>query len=124
MTALAGAPGLTLGQHGTDELADHDDGFAGSGLLVTLDAEYAVTVTLRGYFQPVDGRYRWHGRLGAPLGAEGSLNALVGARHTAALVTEHGTSVCEVYEPDLWGRFKVAGVGRPPFQVDLDLPTD
>ena len=75
---------------------------------------------LRGYFQSVDGRYRWHGRLAAPADTPDALDVLAGARHQAVLVTPDGMSRCDVYEQDLWGRFKVSGVGRPPFTVDMD----
>lgn len=96
---------------------DHDDGYDGPALLVTTDAEYAVHARLRGYFQPIEGRYRWHGRV------SGDLTELAGRRHEAVLVTPAGQARCLAYDPDLWGRFCVAGSSRPPFKVQLDLPT-
>ena len=110
------------GAHGTGELEDHDDGYQGDALLVTADHEIAVVAALRGFFQSVDGRYRWHGRLAAPADTPDALDVLAGARHQAVLVTPDGMSRCDIYEQDLWGRFKVSGVGRPPFAVDTTLP--
>lgn len=94
----------------------HDDGYTGPALLVTADAEYAVHAVLRGFFQPVDGRYHWHGRL------SGDLGNLAGNRHDAVLVTPLGQARCRVNDPDLWSRFAVTGTGRPPFPMDLALP--
>ena len=110
------------GAHGTGELEDHDDGYQGDALLVTADHEIAVVAALRGFFKSVDGRYRWHGRLAAPADTPDALDVLAGARHQAVLVTPDGMSRCDIYEQDLWGRFKVSGVGRPPFAVDTTLP--
>ncbi|MFI5074059.1 MAG: DUF4873 domain-containing protein [Actinomycetales bacterium] len=112
------------GAHGTGELEDHDDGYQGGALLVTADHEIAVVAALRGFFQSVDGRYRWHGRLAAPADTPDALDVLAGARHQAVLVTPDGMSRCDIYEQDLWGRFKVSGVGRPPFAVDTTLPDE
>lgn len=114
---------MSTAVHGVGELEDHDDGYQGSALLVTADREVPVVAALRGYFQSVDGRYRWHGRLAAPADVPGSLDVFAGARHAAVLVTPEGMGRCDVYEPDLWGRFKVNGVGRPPFDVDMTLPS-
>jgi hypothetical protein len=113
-----------VGAHGTGELEDHDDGYQGDALLVTADHEIAVVAALRGFFQSVDGRYRWHGRLAAPADTPDALDVLAGARHQAVLVTPDGMSRCDIYEQDLWGRFKVSGVGRPPFAVDTTLPDE
>jgi hypothetical protein len=110
-TVLA-TPGDAAAEH------EHDDGYDGPALLVTSDAEYAVEALLRGHFEPVDGRYHWHGRV------SGDLAGLEGRRHDAVLVTPSGQALCRVHDPDLWGRFCVAGVSRPPFAVELDLPTD
>ena len=121
-TGAHGTGAHATGAHGIGELEDHDDGYEGDALLVTADHEIALVAALRGYFQSVDGRYRWHGRLAAPAGTPDALDVLAGARHQAVLVTPDGMSRCDVYEQDLWGRFKVSGVGRPPFTVDMELP--
>jgi hypothetical protein len=70
-----------------------------------------VTVRLRGHFEPIDGRFHWWGRVGAD-------ETLV-AEHTAGasvtLVTPHGEAIGKLGDVDPWGRFRVAGTGRPPF---------
>lgn len=95
-----------------DAHEDHDDGYAGPALLVTATSSHEVTALLRGYFQPVDGRYRWHGRV------SGDLGGLADNRHDAVLVTPHGEALCLANDRDLWGRFAVKGSGRPPFEVE------
>jgi hypothetical protein len=43
---------------------DHpDEGYDGPAHLVTDTGEVPVEVTVRGLFQPIDGRYHWHGRI-------------------------------------------------------------
>ena len=79
--------------------------------VVLLDgASHEVTVALRGVFQPIDGRFRWYGRVAAtPLLADARSGA------TVRLRTEHGEADARLSDVDPWGRFRVAGTGRPPF---------
>lgn len=95
---------------------DHEDedGYAGSATLHVADAEFAVTVELRGYFQPIDGRYHWYGRIAAD---DGLAAALGGRKHPARLRTAHTEADGEVSEPDTWGRYRIGGVGAPPFAL-------
>lgn len=45
-------------------MSEHDeDGYAYEAVLVIDGTEIAATVELRGYFQPIDGYYRWYGRV-------------------------------------------------------------
>ena len=92
----------------------HDDGYEGTAILVDAAREVAVNAVLRGFFQPITGRYQWYGRLSAP---SGELDAWHDKRSTAVLTTSWGPARCEVYEPDPWGRLKVTGTGVPPFEV-------
>ncbi|WP_157494690.1 DUF4873 domain-containing protein [Kutzneria sp. 744] len=43
----------------TDEHGD--EGYTGDAVLVAGDREVTVRAVLRGYFQPIDGRYHWYG---------------------------------------------------------------
>ncbi len=103
-----------------EQAHEHEDGFTGPALLVTEDQALEVDVVLRGYFQPIQGRYRWHGRVS---GEPGTLDVLRGTRSRCVVVTGSGQAVGEVTESDLWGRLAVAGWGTPPFRLDLELPT-
>ncbi|HET6699069.1 MAG TPA: DUF4873 domain-containing protein [Nocardioidaceae bacterium] len=72
-----------------------------------------VTVTLRGMFQPIDGRYRWYGRIDQ----DDRLDARVSSGGTVTLRTPHGSAPARLSDRDPWGRFRVTGTGAPPFPV-------
>ncbi|WP_405777333.1 DUF4873 domain-containing protein [Streptomyces sp. NBC_00859] len=96
-------------------MTDEDDiGYEGPAVVIVNDTELAVTVRLAGYFQPIDGRYHWYGRVtGNP-----AVGATVGSRKTACvLATSAGAVEAEISEPDLWDRYRIRGVGAPPFHV-------
>lgn len=95
---------------------DEADGYAGSARLRINDRDFEVSVTLRGYFEPIDGRYHWRGRLAD----NDELMAALGGRTAAAtLTTEDGSAECAVSDPDPWGRYRVTGVSTPPFPTAL-----
>jgi len=81
---------------------------------------FSIHVELRGYFQPIDGRYHWHGRIAAH---EGLTAALASAgRSAATITTPHGSAPCEIAEPDPWNRYRVTGISTPPFPTLTTLP--
>lgn len=101
---------------GPSALAGHDDGYRGPATLVLDDREIAVTVELRGCFQPIDGRYHWYGRIAADAG----LHTLVaGRRASAVLRTPQGEAAGQVCDPDLWDRHRILGTGTPPFRTEV-----
>lgn len=71
----------------------------------------SVEVTLRGHFEPLDGRFHWYGRVTA--GDE------LASRHpsgsTVLLTTPHGQAVGRLSDVDPWGRLRISGTGRPPY---------
>jgi len=89
------------------------EGYDGPAHLLTEGHQVEVAVTLRGEFQPIDGRYHWYGRVSA--GAD--VDALVTSRAALALRTPHGVAVARLADRDPWGRYRVTGTGRPPFPV-------
>jgi hypothetical protein len=100
---------------------DHDPGYTGPATLLVGGVQVDVEVDLRGSFQPIDGRYRWYGRVAA----DPELNRLIpGNRAAAALRTPAGERRCELSDPDMWDRFRITGEGSPPFPSGLDLPED
>jgi hypothetical protein len=86
--------------------------YDGPATLVLEGRELAVSVRLLAVTQPVDGRTHWSGRVAA----DPELSALLGgAAADAELVTPGGRAAAKVGEPDPWGRYRVTGVGAPPF---------
>lgn len=87
-----------------------DDEYVGPATLTLEAREVPVEVTLRGAFQPIDGRFHWYGRIAAT-------EALADVRSGAAgtLTTPRGTAAAKLSDVDPWGRFRVTGTGRPPF---------
>jgi hypothetical protein len=69
-----------------------------------------VEVRLRGQFQPIDGRFHWWGRIGT----DPALDAH-GPGSTVTLETPYGAAEGRLSDVDPWGRFRIAGTGRPPF---------
>ena len=93
---------------------DQDEGYQGPATLAVGGAEVDVEVTLRGQFQPIDGRYRWYGRLAL----NDELNAIAqGKKVSAVLRTPSGEAAGEVSDPDTWGRYRIMGAGPPPFPI-------
>jgi hypothetical protein len=96
---------------------EHDnvehEGYDGTATLVTDDGEVPVEVTLRGLFQPIDGRYHWHGRIARDDGVE----PLGRAGATVVLRTPDGAAAGRLSDVDPWGRYRIAGVGRPPYPL-------
>jgi hypothetical protein len=68
-----------------------------------------VRVTLRGHFEPLDGRFHWYGRISA----ETATGLAPGA--TVRLTTPHGSAEGRLSDLDPWGRLRISGTGRPPF---------
>ena len=94
--------------------ADDEDGYTGPATVVVEGREIAVEVRLRGQFQPIDGYYRWYGRI-AP---NPELDALCGGRKkTGQIRTPDGSATGELSDPDPWGRYRILGTSTPPFEV-------
>ncbi|WP_036227327.1 DUF4873 domain-containing protein [Marmoricola sp. URHB0036] len=74
-------------------------------------AETEVEVLLRGHFEPIDGRFHWWGRIAA----DERLDAEHSSGSTVTLVTPHGQAKGRLSDVDPWGRYRIAGTGRPPF---------
>jgi hypothetical protein len=97
--------------------SDHDEeGYTGPATLQVRDTSLAVEVQLRGYFQPIDGYYRWYGRVKA----HDELSSLLAGKKTKAQIkTPQGEADAELSDPDPWNRYRIMGTSRPPFTTDL-----
>ncbi|MEC3979252.1 DUF4873 domain-containing protein [Amycolatopsis sp. H20-H5] len=98
---------------------EHDeDGYTGEATLVVDGTELAVQVDLRGYFQPIDGFYRWYGRIAV----NDQVTELAGGKKkTVELRAGEYTAQGELSDPDPWGRYRVMGTSTPPFHVPTTL---
>jgi hypothetical protein len=93
---------------------DGDEGYTGPAQLVADESTVEVSVTLRGVFQPIDGRYHWYGRLAH----DSRVDEAVASGATVTIRTPHGTAQGKLSDRDPWGRFRITGTGTPPFEVD------
>jgi hypothetical protein len=95
---------------------DDGDGYAGPATLRLGDTTFAVQADLRGQFEPIDGRYHWYGRLAR---SDELTASIPRGRATGLLSTPEGTAECELYDPDPWERYRVAGISTPPFRAAM-----
>ncbi|NUS50831.1 MAG: DUF4873 domain-containing protein [Nocardioidaceae bacterium] len=109
------APGRTTRPRKERAVTEHEDeGYQGTArLLRDGEADLDVEVTLRGMFQPIDGRYHWYGRVSS----DPRVDDLAAAGPPVVLRTPHGDAPARLSDRDPWGRFRIAGTGRPPFPV-------
>jgi hypothetical protein len=91
------------------------DGYDGE-VTVAADGVPARTASaaLAARFDPLAGHVVWSGRVDAQLAP----------RATVEITTPHGTARAQVTETDVWGNARLAGIGRPPFPVELLEGTD
>ena len=101
------------------EQGDHEEhDYRGEALVLAEEREIAVDVVLRGYFEPIDGRFHWYGRLRP----NDEITDMAASRKVPVVLrTPVGEAVGSLSEPDPWGRYRVLGIGRPPFPVDASL---
>ncbi|EME57441.1 DUF4873 domain-containing protein [Amycolatopsis decaplanina] len=100
-------------------MSEHDeDGYSGEAVLVIDGTEIAATVDLRGYFQPIDGYYRWYGRVAT----NEQVSAAAGGKKTAVEIRAGEYSAKgELSDPDPWDRYRIMGTSTPPFHVPTSL---
>jgi len=106
---------------GGDPRADapDEDGYDGPAELIDGADVLPVTVTLRGHFDPISGKYSWYGRVAA----SPEVAALVDAgTRKVVLRTPHAEVVTALSDVDPWGRPRVGGFGATPFAVLDTMP--
>jgi cation diffusion facilitator CzcD-associated flavoprotein CzcO len=92
---------------------DEEDGYQGPAVLEVAERRFDVRVDLRGYFQPIDGRYHWYGRVAADPALD---EVLAAGKQRGTLTTPQGSAPADVGDPDPWGRYRVEGISTPPFE--------
>ncbi|VVJ24659.1 possible flavin binding monooxygenase [Amycolatopsis camponoti] len=100
-------------------MSEHDeDGYSGPATLEVDGVSLSTTVELRGYFQPIDGFYRWYGRVAV----NDELTRLAGGKKKAVSIQAGAYSATgELSDPDPWGRYRITGTSTPPFHVPTTL---
>ncbi|MBN9099509.1 MAG: DUF4873 domain-containing protein [Pseudonocardia sp.] len=99
---------------------DDDDGYAGPATLTVDGRDLPVQVLLDARHEPQDGKLHWFGRMtleGDPR-EPALLRALASTTSRIELGTAAGRSEARIGDLDPWGRYRVTGVGTPPFAVD------
>jgi hypothetical protein len=93
--------------------SDLDESHRGPAFLGSEGSEIAVEVHLTGHVQPIDGSYRWYGRIAK----NPSVTALHQAGRKDVTVRLPGRVAVPALlaESDPWGNIRVTGTGRPPF---------
>lgn len=100
--------------------------YIGKAVIVIRGTEVPVEVELRGYPEPIDGIFRWIGRISPnPQLSE----ILSNQDRVKALVRIDGSEKEAVIgDPDPWNRYRIIGKSTPPFQVatatSTPVPTD
>ncbi|MCW2854920.1 MAG: hypothetical protein JWR52_535 [Marmoricola sp.] len=75
------------------------------------DEALEVEVRLRGYLEPIDGRFHWYGRIASDV----HLADRHRAGTTVVVQTPYGAAAGKIADLDPWGRFRITGLGAPPF---------
>ncbi len=86
--------------------------YAGPAILDAPGTETAVTATLGGHADPIDGRYHWYGRLTA---ADPDTLPDPGRAAVSLLIPGCPPATGRLQERDPWGNLRIAGIGRPPY---------
>jgi uncharacterized protein DUF4873 len=107
--------------NGHDDAPPDHDGYDGPAELLDGERVVPVTVTLRGHFDPISGRYSWYGRVAAAP----EVTALVaGGKRAVRLRTPWAEVDTALSDVDPWGRPRVEGLGATPFEVLDTVPAD
>lgn len=104
-----------------DDDPHEESDYIGPATLIIRGTEITTEVEIRGYREPIDGVYRWIGRI-AP---NDEIAALVGdlQRQRAVIRTDHSSREAYVGDADFWGRYRIVGKSTPPYHVETDLRT-
>ena len=102
---------------------EHDDGYTGPAVLTVDGHDVAVRAVLDARHEPHDGRLHWFGRVtvddAAPdHGASPDPPAVLSTAGHVELSTGSGRAEARIGDVDPWGRYRVTGVGAPPYRID------
>ncbi|MFE3290749.1 DUF4873 domain-containing protein [Rhodococcus sp. NPDC059234] len=104
----------------TDEGHDAPDGYAGKALVTVGDhPTLALDVQLAGHFEPISGRYVWHGRVRGLTEALGP-DVTIEPGTDLEIETPEGVGAARVTAIDLWGSHMIEGGSKRPFTAMED----
>lgn len=96
-----------------------EDEYQGEAILTAGETELAVRIHLGGNIQPLDGSYRWYGRITRDE-AVTELHAS-GVRDVSIRVPGGTDTPAKLAEIDPFGNARVTGTGHPPHPLDDPL---
>jgi hypothetical protein len=98
---------------------DHDGGYRGQATLNVDGRDVPVRVVLDARHEPQDGRLHWFGRAVLDVAADPDLHrALTTATsHIELRVGDEHRATARIGAVDPWGRYRVTGIGTPPFPL-------
>ncbi|WP_214364363.1 DUF4873 domain-containing protein [Pseudonocardia sp. H11422] len=102
---------------------EHDEGYTGPATLTVDGRDVPVRVRLDARHEPQDGRVHWFGRVEAEQQLADLLSTGAGRTAAVHLRTPTGRADARIGDVDPWGRYRVTGVGTPPF-TRADPPLD
>jgi hypothetical protein len=91
---------------------DHDEGYTGPAVLTVDGRDVPVHARLNARHEPHDGRVHWFGRVRVETEQPEIPSGTVEVR------TESGRAEARIGDVDPWGRYRLTGVGTPPFRLD------
>lgn len=92
-----------------------DVDYAGPATLTIGGSALDVQVRLEAHTQPQDGKVHWYGRVTR----DDALDGVLGGRNADVVVaTPGGTASGRIGDVDLWGRYRLTGVGAPPYPCE------
>lgn len=99
-----------------EHITDPNDtnGYRGSATLEFATVTIEVDVILHGHPEPIDGIYRWYGRIATN---DQLSEHLSGRKATAQVHTPTGSAQAQIGEPDVWDRYRVIGKSHPPYRL-------
>lgn len=98
-------------------MTDHEDGYTGPATLHVDGRDLPAHVQLDARHEPQDGRLHWFGRL--RLDPDVPIPPEFGTSRTdVEVATPGGRAAGRLGERDPWGRYRVTGVGTPPYPLD------
>ncbi|GAB08222.1 flavin-containing monooxygenase [Gordonia araii NBRC 100433] len=102
-----------------DDDPHEDSDYRGLATIVVRGTEIEAEVEMRGYREPIDGIFRWMGRIEP----NDALTEIVGdlQRMPAVVKTPHGSRDAFIGDVDFWNRYRIIGKSTPPFHVATEL---
>jgi hypothetical protein len=98
-----------------DHADDHDEGYTGPATLTVDGTPVEARVRIEARTEPHDGQLHWFGRVDR----NAALSALLDGKAADVLVvTPRGRAEGRIGDVDLWDRYRLTGIGTPPFPLD------